>query len=111
MHDSSCHSQNKQQLHRCAHQSNVTNRLEFLQRKFNTQGEKQQGYAHLGKKFDVMGIGNEHPTGDRTKHNSGQDIPQDQRLTQALGQQPTPQSGNDDDSDIGGDAQWMASLI
>ena len=86
-----------------ADQYNFTHRFQFFERKLQPEREQQKRHADLGKQFDIMGVSHRDTTRIGANQHTGDDVPQNERLLQLMGEQSTEQRSNNDDDDVGGD--------
>ena len=90
-------------LDRRPDEGNPPDRLELLERELQAEGEQQERDADLGQQLDVVGVGDGPANRVRTDEHAGQDVAEDQRLAQRLGDETADQAGHDDDREVCGD--------
>ena len=92
----------QQHLYGRADQGYILDRDQVFARKFKAQGEQQQGHAYFRQFFNLVDVGYGQAAGVGPEQHAGENIAQDQRLTESLHQQAAKKGDENKQNDVGG---------
>ena len=84
-----------------AEKGNHLDRLEILVGKLQPQGKEEQGHADFSQELNIVNLMYGQPAGVLAKQDAGEDVAKDERLAQALHDEPADKGGDDQNDDVG----------
>jgi hypothetical protein len=94
-----------QDLDRAANQGDAADRLEVAEREFEAEREEQERHTHFGEEFDVVDLDDSRPCRMGAYEDPGGDVAYHERKTNGAGRKSADQAREDDQDEIGCNAQ------